>query len=119
MVGVFGKPGLSRRDQTGALAWAKGEGSFRERRPRLDLNKGEQALAFGDQVNLSRFSAHPLAKDKPTLGSQRGGGEGFRILTGGIGAPAARQAMGGWGLAGHGVTQGLRTGPPAYPIRMF
>jgi hypothetical protein len=85
------------------LARAKGKGGLCQGWPGLDLDEGEQAVAFGDQVNFARFGAHPLAENKPALGSQRSGGEGFGILAGGIGTPSSDKAMGGWGLAGHGM----------------
>jgi hypothetical protein len=101
MAGVFGKPGLCGGGQTRALARAKGEGGLRQRWPGLHFNEGEQAFAFGDQVNFAGFGAASLGKDGPTFSAKRCGGEGFGILPGSIGAPTAQQAMGGWGLAGH------------------
>ena len=101
MAGVFGKPGVSRRDQPGALPRTKGEGGFGEGGARLYFDKGEQALAFGDQVNFTGFGAASLAEDKPTSGGQGFGGQRFGTLTGGKGAPATEQTMGGWGFATH------------------
>ena len=103
MARIGGKPGVSRRDQPGALARAKGEGGFSQGWPGLHFNEGEQAFAFGDQVNLAGFGAASLGEDLPALSGKRSGGEGFGILPGGIGAPPAQQAMGGWGLALHWV----------------
>ena len=114
MAGMGGKPGVSRRDQPGALARAKGEGGLRQRWPGLHFNEGEQAFAFGDQVNFTGFGAASLGEDKPTFSSQGFGGEGFGILTGDVGAPATQQAMGGWGLAGHGEARHIAfASPPA------
>ena len=112
MARIGGKPGLGGGDQARALARAKSEGGFCQRRPRLDFNKGEQAVAFGDQVNLAGFGAASLGKYHPALSGQRGGGQRFRILPGGIGAPPAQQAMGGWGLAGHGHESLAQIGYP-------
>lgn len=105
MAGVFGKPGVSRRNQPGALAWTKGESRFCQGWPGLHFNEGKQAVAFGNQVNLPGFGAASLGEDKPAFGGQGFGGEGFGILPRRIGAPATQQPIGGWGLAGHGVAQ--------------
>ena len=101
MAGMGGKPGVSRRDQPGALARAKGEGGLCQRWPGLYFNEGKKAFAFGDQVNFTGFGAASLGQNGPAFGGQGGGGESFGILPGSLGAPTTQQAMGGWGLAGH------------------
>jgi hypothetical protein len=105
MAGIVGKPGLSGGDQARALARAKGEGGFCQRGPCLYFNEGEQTFSFGNQVNFTGFGSASLGENKPAFGGQGGGGESFGILTGGVGAPASQQAMGGWGLARHGAAR--------------
>jgi hypothetical protein len=100
MAGVFGEPGLCGGYKPCALARAKGEGGLGQGWSGLHFNEGEQTFSFGNQVNFAGFCAAPLGQNGPAFGGQGGGGESFGILTGGVGAPAAQKAMGGWGLAG-------------------
>ena len=68
MARVGGEPGLGGRRQPGALTRAKGEGGLCQRRPRLDFNKGEEALAFRYQVNFAGFGAASLGEYHPAFG---------------------------------------------------
>ena len=57
-------------------------------RPCLDLDKGDQPAAFGDQIDLTARRSHPLGQNTPTLETQEPGGDFFGVATALLGSLA-------------------------------
>src|SRR5579862_8593956 len=78
ILGMRGKPGLCRVDDTRLLPRRYRERGIIERGARLDLDKGEQIAPSYDQVDFAMGSPKALGKDAVALGEQESRRSGFR-----------------------------------------
>jgi len=86
---VGGKRDLGGGQQAGALAGAEGAGGGAQVRAGLHLDEGEQAVAFGDEVEFAGFGAQAPGQDGPAVPFERGAGGGLGGHPAGLGDPAA------------------------------